>query len=107
MFASIKKRISKTLNLAVAKAFRHFVLNNQAMMEGLYAIAEVRLASDIPLKLRLMALESTAVYVQKEMQAAKTFETTGSLWEFALCQATQTGLFLEFGVFKGESINIF
>jgi hypothetical protein len=73
MFASIKKRISKTLNSAVARAFRRFVLNNKAMMEVHYAIAEVRIASDIPLKLRLMALESTAVYVQKKMQAARTF----------------------------------
>ena len=76
-------------------------------MDVLYAIAEVRMASDIPLKLRLMALESTAVYVQSQMQAGKVFETAEALWEFALSLAPERGLFLEFGVFKGDSINFF
>lgn len=107
MFVSIRKRISKFLKSVAAKAFRSVVLNNKEMMDSLYSLAEVRIATDIRLKLRLMALESTAVYVQKHMQAAKTFETTEALWEFAIGQMAKIGLFLEFGVFEGYSINFF
>jgi hypothetical protein len=46
-----------------------------------------------------------ADYVQTKMQKAVAFATKSALWDHALTKIDADGLYAEFGVFRGESIN--
>ena len=53
------------------------------------------------------AAVSSADYIEPHIGSVLLFETKRKLWDYALDKCADTGLFLEFGVFKGESINYF
>lgn len=53
-----------------------------------------------------MALRSTAEYVNRHMANTKRLASREALLRFALTQTTVTGLFLEFGVATGATINL-
>ncbi|MHB1286631.1 MAG: class I SAM-dependent methyltransferase [Leptospirales bacterium] len=59
----------------------------------------------INLELQKKALSETASYVTEHLDKAAAFSDRFELINFALEQTTTSGLFLEFGVFQGESIN--
>lgn len=51
------------------------------------------------------AVETSVDFVQQHMPHAEPFETREGLYRFAIDRATKSGLFLEFGVHNGTSIN--
>ena len=53
------------------------------------------------------AAESSADYVESNLAGALVFERRENLWDFALDKVARDGLFAEFGVFSGISINHF
>lgn len=53
-----------------------------------------------------IALRSTAIYVNQHMNDAKRLEDRGALLKYALGLTTIDGLFLEFGVATGSTINL-
>ena len=63
-------------------------------------------STDIGLALQKNALSDTANYVSEKLQNVSSFLHRDSLIDFALEQSLKSGLFLEFGVYKGESINL-
>jgi hypothetical protein len=63
------------------------------------------LTRDIGAQRQLRALQSTVDYVEGRLPKAAVFTDRMSLLEFACSQAPPTGLILEFGVFKGGSLN--
>jgi hypothetical protein len=63
-------------------------------------------AMDIRRELQKRALKQTADYVEKNLLRTMTFNNKFSLLEAALKKVDpKNGLFLEFGVYKGETIN--
>lgn len=60
---------------------------------------------NISSRLKLRATESTVDYVQSKMLSARAFNHKRELLEFALKQSNEKGLFLEFGVWQGDSVN--
>ncbi|WP_425046229.1 class I SAM-dependent methyltransferase [Primorskyibacter sp. S87] len=73
-----------------------------------------RLLGNAPYKLsvyhvlRERSIIDSAEYAQENLGTAMIFETGKSLWNYAAASANlENGLFLEFGVFKGKSINHF
>lgn len=73
--------------------------------EAISANAESELFS-ISRERQRIALRSTAVYVSKHMKNATRLESREALLKFALGQTTVPGLFLEFGVATGATINL-
>lgn len=53
------------------------------------------------------AVATSADYVEARLDKALLFPNRELLWDFALSKATRAGLFAEFGVFTGWSINYF
>lgn len=53
------------------------------------------------------ALESSAVYIEKNGSRAVIFKSRTQLWSFALNQITLNGIWAEFGVSWGKSITYF
>jgi predicted O-methyltransferase YrrM len=53
------------------------------------------------------ALESSAVYIEKNGNRAVIFKSRSQLWSFALNQITLNGIHAEFGVSWGKSITYF
>lgn len=53
------------------------------------------------------ALDDTADYILARLPAAVHFSNREALWDFALGKITLDGLYAEFGVFQGASINYF
>jgi predicted O-methyltransferase YrrM len=62
-------------------------------------------AHDLYLQLQLAARASTARYVEEKMFDVQDFDDKHTLLAFALEQSKVQGHFLEFGVYKGASIN--
>ncbi|MBW4631526.1 MAG: TylF/MycF family methyltransferase [Iphinoe sp. HA4291-MV1] len=62
-------------------------------------------AQNIQLQMQKNALESTAKYVEENMMSAVSFSDLFSLLQFAISQAKTDGLFMEFGVAGGNTIN--
>jgi predicted O-methyltransferase YrrM len=52
-----------------------------------------------------MAIEESALYASQKMVEALHFEAAENLWDFAIEQSKEDGLYAEFGVFEGNSIN--
>ena len=52
-----------------------------------------------------LALESSAKYIQENGQRAVIFKDRADLWRFAINNTNQNGLFAEFGVSWGKSLN--
>lgn len=53
------------------------------------------------------AAQSSADYVEQHLSGAMVFERRERLWDFVLGKVARDGLFAEFGVFSGASINHF
>lgn len=64
-----------------------------------------REAKDIPRRMQLHALEETTCFVEEHMFLTRRFPDKFQLLEHALRAVEGTGLFCEFGVYKGETIN--
>jgi Methyltransferase domain len=64
-----------------------------------------RRARNIELQLQFNALESTAAYIEQKMSHTLGFDNKYDVLDCALKRAETNGLFMEFGVYKGESIN--
>ena len=53
------------------------------------------------------SLKSTVDYIEKNMNKISSVDSKWKLHDIALDNVKIKGLFLEFGVYKGETINIF
>lgn len=53
------------------------------------------------------AINSSLDYVNKNMKEAMYFRNTHLLWDYALSKKKINGMMVEFGVYKGHSINFF
>jgi hypothetical protein len=53
------------------------------------------------------AIETSADYIEQNISKAMLFDDKEILWDFALSKITVQGLYSEFGVFGGGSINYF
>jgi hypothetical protein len=60
---------------------------------------------DISLQIQMKALEATAEYVEEHMNGAYTFTNNLSLLKWAMSKAQTDGLFMEFGVWQGATVN--
>jgi hypothetical protein len=60
---------------------------------------------DLNYALQISAREESAAYVKQHMREAVMFQSRWSLLEAAISEARPGGLFLEFGVEKGDSAN--
>ncbi|MBM6997261.1 class I SAM-dependent methyltransferase [Paenibacillus sp. DXFW5] len=60
---------------------------------------------DIKRELQRRALEQTVDFVEKYLVKTNSFENKFDLLEFALNHCKSNGLFMEFGVYKGATIN--
>jgi hypothetical protein len=61
---------------------------------------------DLKKELARHAAQKTAEYIRDNMRAVQSFEDIYAVHDFALANATLTqGLFLEFGVYSGKTIN--
>ncbi|MCX7593112.1 MAG: class I SAM-dependent methyltransferase [Fischerella sp.] len=81
------------------------VVNKVLSSSTINRIINVFAAQNIHLQLQKNALESTAKYVEENMIGAVSFADLFALLKFALSQAKPDGLFLEFGVAGGNTIN--
>lgn len=63
------------------------------------------LEKDISFELSRRALESTVDYVEEHMSGVRSFTNKLQLFDAVLPTASQNGLWLEFGVYRGETIN--
>jgi len=64
-----------------------------------------RLSSDIGIQLRMRALDSTCEYIEKNLAEAAYFADKQQVIDFALNSVRIKGLYCEFGVYKGKSVN--
>jgi len=64
-----------------------------------------RLSSDIGIQLRMRALDSTCEYIEKNLAEAPYYADKQQVIDFALNSVRIKGLYCEFGVYKGKSIN--
>lgn len=64
-----------------------------------------RLSSDIEIQLRMRALNSTCEYIERNMVNVPFFRDKQRVIDFALSKVQISGMYCEFGVYKGESVN--
>jgi predicted O-methyltransferase YrrM len=62
-------------------------------------------AFDIATHLRQRALDSTCAYIEENMMGLPLYETKIAAMDHALREVTLNGLYCEFGVYKGNSVN--
>ncbi|WP_147535410.1 class I SAM-dependent methyltransferase [Bacillus marasmi] len=62
-------------------------------------------ARNIERELQRKALKETASFVEERMNNVRSFATKEELLEYAIDLVVLKGLFIEFGVYKGETIN--
>lgn len=73
--------------------------------ERLISNQQNRQAQNIKHELSLRALKSTVDYVESIMSNISSVDSKWKVHNYALQEMSLDGLFLEFGVFKGETIN--
>jgi len=83
------------LNYTIAKITRRFV----------YKIVHIVL-TNLDLPAIVEAVKSSARFEQEHLLDVPYFKTREQLYDFCLGKAPEEGLFLEFGTYKGDSINI-
>ena len=85
---------------------KYLKIRIESFLERIYKRIEQNNIKDISAELSRRALSSTADYVANKM---KNVESVNSKWELhskaIKCVQHLDGMFLEFGVFKGETIN--
>lgn len=91
MFNRTLKRVIKPIKTKIFKSFISHELNN-------YLHNKENLISLIP-------STQSAVFIMENMNECPSFEERNHLLKYSIKNAIQGGLLLEFGVFKGESIN--
>lgn len=79
------------VRFAIRKEFRDFI--------------RPTLEKDISLELSRRALVSTADYIEKNMSCVRSYPNKLKLFDAVLPTVTHSGLWLEFGVYRGETIN--
>ncbi|HCI58181.1 MAG: class I SAM-dependent methyltransferase [Bacteroidetes bacterium] len=62
-------------------------------------------AFDIETQLRIRALQSTCEFIEKNMSHLPMFKNKQDALDFSLKQVKISGLYCEFGVYKGASVN--
>src|SRR4051812_11592471 len=72
-----------------------FYIRRRTLGTGLYSVLYER------------AILTSAAYIEEKLGEALFFEDKKQLWNFAFKKIKYDGLFAEFGVFKGRSINHF
>ena len=56
---------------------------------------------------RNRAVQTSADYIEENISKAMLFDSKERLWDFALSKIKLDGVYVEFGVFSGRSINYF
>jgi len=64
-----------------------------------------RLSSDIEIQIRMRALNSTCEYIEENMVDVPLFKDKQQVLDFALKEVKINGMYCEFGVYKGKSVN--
>ncbi len=64
-----------------------------------------RLSTDIGIQLRMRALNSTCKYIEKNLIGIPYFTNKQQVMDFALSKVQVDGMYCEFGVYKGKSVN--
>lgn len=64
-----------------------------------------RLSSDIGIRLRMRALDSTCEYIEKNLVGIPYYADKQHVMDFALSQVRISGTYCEFGVYRGKSVN--
>lgn len=70
-----------------------------------YVVRRLGFRQDVISRVKFLAAEDSAHYVLGTMMPCALYEDRYPLFDLALRQAAADGLFLEFGVFNGKSIN--
>ena len=91
------KNFVKKLLLPIVYVTR-YVLNN---------VRAPRTQNFLTIVVRNRAIETSADYIEQNISKAMLFDSRQMLWDFALSKITVQGLYVEFGVFSGYSINYF
>ncbi len=64
-----------------------------------------RLSSDIGIQLRMRALNATCGYIERNLVNVPLFIDKQQVIDFALSKVQISGIYCEFGVYKGKSVN--
>lgn len=64
-----------------------------------------RLSSDIEVQIRMRALNSTCEYIERNMVNVPMFTDKQQVLDLALSKVHINGMYCEFGVYKGKSVN--
>ena len=64
-----------------------------------------RLSSDIGIQLRMRALNSTCEYIERNLVNVQLFIDKQQVMDFALNKVEISGMYCEFGVYKGKTVN--
>jgi len=64
-----------------------------------------RFATDIQFERQARALKSTVDYVEAHMKDVTSMDSKWKVHQFAISKVSVKGLYLEFGVYKGQTIN--
>lgn len=91
----IEKKVQKVLEQFLDSNFLLFFINKWMNID----------ATNIQRQLQRVALLETANYVQTNMKNIPYFQDKFSIYDYIFRQNLIPGLFLEFGVYKGRSIN--
>ena len=80
------------------------ILDHYLVTRGI-PLLQARTIKNIRTQQLILGSRSTAEYVIRKMPTARVFEKSSDGLDYALGEVKWDGLFLEFGVFKGQSIN--
>lgn len=72
---------------------------------GLINVSNTYDARNIELELQRRALKETAIFVEKYLLKTRSFQDKMSLLKYSVDLSDQEGLFIEFGVYKGDTLN--
>lgn len=92
------KNFVKKLLLPIVYVTRHVFINVRPKPKTHNLLTTV---------VRNRAIETSADYIEQNISKAMLFDSIEMLWDFALSKITVQGLYVEFGVFSGYSINYF
>ena len=97
MFGWIRKVVRKILSYSLAPILEYSAnqIQEQNINTALYELSCRR------------AIQSSVDYAEQKMPSALMFKMTASLWDYALSKISVEGLCVEFGVWRGRSINYF
>ncbi|MGH8503477.1 MAG: TylF/MycF/NovP-related O-methyltransferase [Gammaproteobacteria bacterium] len=101
---SVKAKIRRGVARGVVSILRMPEVQTE-LWEIMHRPARRHAAQDIQSRLYLQATEETAAYVKKHMPGDTCFDDRFELLETALRRVSVPGLYLEFGVYRGKSIN--